>query len=237
MCLLLIFPLIFFPLVFMVFKIPNGKITSILEKLSDRLRQGASVKDVDKILSKKFRILSENVLDHSTLDQDIRIDPENGTAFIVNESGILNYAFYEKMNIPLDRALNTDNPLYRSYKWNNHQPGNHYLNCYFLGDKLIGFGYTFYPLNHGADDVRLGIADAYKRISDFLHRNIGQPKKELSQLKRPLVFINGNVISSLFLSFCGATLFLLKQKVLTESFIKEVSGGNIAGVKSPPEAS
>jgi len=237
MFLLLTFPLIFFPLVFTIFRIPKGKITSILEKLTDRLKQGASVKDVDHLLTKNFRILGENELDHSTLDQDVRVDPEKGTAFIVNESGILNYAFYEKMNTPLEHALNTDNTVCRCYKWKNHQPGNHYLNCYFFGDQFLGFGYTFYPLTQDADDVRVEIAEAYKRIRDFLHRKIGQPKKEISQLKRPLVFIDGNVVSSLFLSFCGATFFLLSRGIVREPFITKILEGNVSDEKSYPEKS
>jgi hypothetical protein len=129
--------------VFAILKLRNGKMLKILEKLADMLEEKRNVSEVHKYLMKKFRILSETELDTYDVENDVRTDPKAGTAYIVNESGILNYAFLERMKTPLDQVVDNGTTTIRSYKWSTQHNGNEYINCYFAKNKLIGLGYTF----------------------------------------------------------------------------------------------
>jgi hypothetical protein len=207
--------------VFAVFKLRNGSIMKILGRLMDMLGDSRNISEVHKFLMKKFKILSEVEMDSYDVENDIRTDPKAGTAYIVNESGILNYAFQERMKTPLDEILDNGSTTVRSYKWNTQYNGNEYINCYFSRNRLIGFGYTFYPLESAGNEVKRAITSRYSMVNDLLFKKYGKPKKETTEYKQPSYFVNSDIFSSTFLAFCGSTLFLFKKDNLKETFVSE----------------
>jgi hypothetical protein len=207
--------------VFAILKLRNGTMLKILEKLADMLEEKRNVSEVHKYLMKKFRILSETELDTYDVENDVRTDPKAGTAYIVNESGILNYAFLERMKTPLDQVVDNGTTTIRSYKWSTQHNGNEYINCYFAKNKLIGLGYTFYPLESASNELKFAITSRYNMVNDLLHKKYGKPKKETTEFKHPSFFVNDDIFSSTFLAFCGSTLFLFKKDILKDSFISD----------------
>ena len=208
--------------VFAILKLFNGTMLKILGKLTDMLEESKNISQVHKFLMKKFKILSETDLDTYDVENDVRTDPKGGTAYIVNESGILNYAFLERIKTPLDQVVDNESTTVRSYKWNTHN-GNEYINCYFVKNKLVGLGYTFYPLESGSTELKIAITSRYNMVNDLLHKKFGKPKEDTKELKHPSFYVNDDIFSSTFLAFCGSTLFLFKKDVLKESFISEMT--------------
>lgn len=207
--------------VFAILKLRNGTMLKILGKLTDMLEESKNISQVHKFLMKKFRILSEVELDSYDVKNDVRTDPKAGTAYIVNESGILNYAFLERMKTPLDQVVDNGTTTIRSYKWSTQHNGNEYINCYFARNKLVGLGYTFYPLESASNELKMAITSRYNMLNELLYKKYGKPKKDTNEFKHPSFFVNKNVFSSTFLAFCGSTLFLFKKDVLKDSFISE----------------
>ncbi len=209
--------------VFAILKLRNGTMLKILEKLSDMLGESKNISDVHKFLMKKFKILSETDLDTYDVENDVRTDPKAGTAYIVNESGILNYAFLERFKAPLDQVVDNGATTVRSYKWSTQHNGNEYINCYFANNRLIGLGYTFYPLESASSELKFAITSRYKMLNDLLYKKFGKPKKDTMEFKHPSFFVNDDIFSSTFLAFCGSTLFLFKKDVLKDSFISDMT--------------
>lgn len=209
--------------VFAAIKLRNGTILKILGKLTDMLEESRSVSQVHQFLVKKFNILGEIEMDSYDVNNDVRTDPQRGTAYIVNESGILNYAFLERIKAPLDEVLNNETTTVRSYKWSTPYNGNEYINCYFVKNKFVGLGYTFYPLESASHELKVAITSRYNMVNELLHKKYGKPKEDTKEFKHPSFFMNGNVFSSTFLAFCGSTLFLFKKEVLKDSFISDVT--------------
>jgi hypothetical protein len=207
--------------IFAVLKLRNGTMLKILEKLADMLREKRNISEVHKFLMKKFRIMSEVELDSYDVENDVRTDPKAGTAYIVNESGILNYAFLERMKTPLDQVVDNGTTTIRSYKWSTQHNGNEYINCYFANNKLVGLGYTFYPLESPSNELKVAITSRYNMLNELLHKKYGKPKKDTNEFKHPSFFVNDDIFSSTFLAFCGSTLFLFKKDILKDSFISE----------------
>lgn len=209
--------------VFAIFKLRNGTMLKILGKLADMLEESKSISQVHRFLMKKFKILSEIEMDSYDVGNDVRTDPKGGTAYIVNESGILNYAFLERIKTPLDQVLNNGSTTVRSYKWSTPYNGNEYINCYFVKNELVGLGYTFYPLESAGDDLKIVITSRYNMVNELLHKKYGKPKQDTKEFKHPSFFVNDDIFSSTFLAFCGSTLFLFKKNVLKDSFISGVT--------------
>jgi hypothetical protein len=207
--------------VFAILKLRNGTMIKILARLTDMLEESKPISQVHKFLMKKFRILSEIDLDSYDVENDVRTDPKRGTAYIVNESGILNYAFLERLKTPLDQVVDNGATTVRSYKWSTQHNGNEYINCYFAKNKLVGLGYTFYPLESPSNELKLAITSRYNMLNELLHKKYGKPKKDSNEFKHPSFFVNDEIFSSTFLAFCGSTLFLFKKGVLKDSFINE----------------
>jgi hypothetical protein len=193
----------------------------ILGRLMDMLGDSRSISDVHRFLMKKFKILSEVEMDSYDVENDVRTDPKAGAAYIVNESGILNYAFQERMKTPLDMVLDHGSTTVRSYKWNTQYNGNEYINCYFSKNRLIGFGYTFYPLESSGDEVKRVITSKYSMVNDLLSKKYWKPKEETTEFRQPSYFVNNEIFSSTFLAFCGSTLFLFNKNILKDSFVSE----------------
>lgn len=206
-----------------VLKLRNGTMLKILGKLADMIEESKNVSQVHKLLLKKFKILGEIELDSYDVENDVRTDPRGGTAFIVNESGILNYAFLERIKTPLDKVLDNGTTTVRSYKWSTPYNGNEYINCYFMKNRLVGFGYTFYPLESSSSELKMTIASRYSMVNALLHKKYGKPQEGAKELKHPSFFVNDRIFSSTFLAFCGSTLFLFKKSVLKDSFVTGVS--------------
>lgn len=207
--------------VFAILKLRNGTMLKILGKLTDMLEEKRNISEVHKFLMKKFRILSETELDTYDVKNDVRTDPKAGTAYIVNESGILNYAFLERLKAPLDQVVDNGSTTVRSYKWNTQHNGNEYINCYFAKNKLIGLGYTFYPLESASNELKIAITSRYNMVNELLHKKYGKPKEDTTEFKHPSFFVNDDIFSSTFLAFCGSTLFLFKKDILKDSFIRD----------------
>ena len=155
------------------------------------------------------------------MKNDVRTDPKAGTAYIVNESGILNYAFLERLKAPLDQVVDNGATTVRSYKWNTQHNGNEYINCYFAKNKLVGLGYTFYPLESASNELKIAITSRYNMVNELLHKKYGKPKEDTTEFKHPSFFVNDDIFSSTFLAFCGSTLFLFKKDILKDSFIRD----------------
>jgi hypothetical protein len=209
--------------VFAFIRLRNGTMLKILGKLTEMLKESKNISQVHRFLMKKFKILNEIEIDSYDIEDNIRTDPEKGTAYIVNESGILNYAFLEKVKIPLDEVLNNGVTTIRSYKWSTQHNGNEYINCYFAHEKFIGLGYTFYPLESETNELKIAITSRYNMVNDLLNKKFGKPKVDSKELKHPSYFVNDKIFSSTFLAFCGYTLFLFKKDVLKETFISDVT--------------
>jgi hypothetical protein len=209
--------------VFAVIKLRNGKMLKILGKLTDMLKESRNISQVHRFLIKKFRIMSEIEMDSYDVRNDVRTDPKSGTAYIVNESGILNYAFLERIKTPLDKVLNNGSTTVRSYKWSTQHNGNEYINCYFVKDKLVGLGYTFYPLESASNELKAAITSSYNMVSDLLNKKLGKPREDSKEFKEPSFFMDDDIFSSTFLAFCGSTLFLFKKDALKDSFISDVT--------------
>jgi hypothetical protein len=219
-----------------ILKLRNGTMMKILERLTDMLGESKNISQVHKFLLKRFKILNEIELDSYDVDNDVRADPKSGTAYIVNEAGILNYAFFERMKTPLDQVLSNGTITVRSYKWSSQHNGNEYINCYFTKNKLVGMGYTFYPLESAGNELKSAITSRRNMINDLMQKKLGKPKEELMDFKQVSFFLNDDIFSSTFLAFCGSTLFLFKKGVLKESFIG--GAGILKGAqKSPLESS
>lgn len=187
------------------------------------LGESKNISQVHKLLTKRFKILSEMDLDSYDVENDVRTDAKSGTAYIVNESGILNYAFFERIKTPLEEALSDGAVTIRSYKWSTQYNGNEYINCYFTKNKLAGVGYTFYPLESAGTELKAAITSRYNMLNELLHKKLKKPKEAMTDFKRPSFFLNDSIFSSTFLAFCGSTLFLFKKDILKESFISGVS--------------
>ena len=185
--------------VFAILKLRNGTMLKILEKLSDMLGESKNISDVHKFLMKKFKILSEIELDTYDVENDVRTDPKGGTAYIVNESGILNYAFFERIKTQLDQVVDNGATTVRSYKWNTQHNGNEYINCYFANNRLIGLGYTFYPLESASSELKFAITSRYKMLNDLLYKKFGKPKKDTIEFKHPSVKPRALIASTIFL--------------------------------------
>ncbi len=209
--------------VFAIIKLRNGTMLKILGKLTDMLKKSRNISQVHRFLMKKFRIIGEIEMDSYDVENDVRADPQSGTAYIVNESGILNYAFLERIKTPLDEVLNNGTTTIRSYKWSTPYNGNEYINCYFVNDRFVGLGYTFYPLESESDELKAAITSRYEMVNELLNKKFGKPKESSKEFKHPSYFVNDEIFSSTFLAFCGSTLFLFKKDVLKDSFIRGVT--------------